>query len=174
LNINRQSKSGWISNDLFKEIIFENFLQNVEKKRKLLNNENLRALLVLDGHSTRNQIDIWKILKAKNIDVLALPSHTSNLLQPLDLCTNAQFKLQLGKISYFSKSDKIKTFNYLIRQIWSSIHGALKPGFVREGFTKAMIINTDNNLETLEKTINDFLLPLNDFCPLELEAFIFY
>jgi hypothetical protein len=38
-----------------------------------LKKENQRALLILDGHSTRNQFEIWKELQKRNIDVLILP-----------------------------------------------------------------------------------------------------
>jgi hypothetical protein len=57
-----------------------------------------RALLLLDGRSTRLAPDVWKAFAAAGIDVVCLPAHTSHLVQPLDRYVNAEFKRQLRRL----------------------------------------------------------------------------
>ncbi|KAK2941956.1 hypothetical protein BLNAU_23138 [Blattamonas nauphoetae] len=45
-----------------------------------------RALLILDGHSSRNNLSLMSWLYENEIDVILLRSHTSAYLQPLDRC----------------------------------------------------------------------------------------
>jgi hypothetical protein len=93
----RQIKSGWINNDEFREIIMNTLIPEINRKRSRGMNEK-RALLLLDGHSTRLQKGIWEQMKENNVDVLCIPAHTSNFTQPLDQTVNAQFKR--GKVVY--------------------------------------------------------------------------
>jgi hypothetical protein len=41
-------------------------------------------LLLLDGHQTHITLQVIKKARANNIVILKLPSHTTNILQPLD------------------------------------------------------------------------------------------
>jgi hypothetical protein len=113
---------------------------------------------------------LWSALKEKNIDVLVLPSHTSNLLQPLDLCCNSQFKLNLAKVSFFSNKDKVKSFNFYIRAIWNAIYCALKPEYIKKGFINAFIIEKDYKIENLENSIKKFLDSMPETCPDHLKV----
>ena len=44
-----------------------------------------RHLLILDGHNSHISIDIVKKALAAGLNLITLPSHTSHILQPLDL-----------------------------------------------------------------------------------------
>ena len=42
-------------------------------------------LLVLDGHGSHITIDVIEFARSNNVHLLCLPSHTSHILQPLDI-----------------------------------------------------------------------------------------
>ena len=56
------------------------------------------VLLVLDGHGSHITIDVIEYARSKEIHLLCLPSHTSHILQPLDVGVFKSFK------SFFSKA----------------------------------------------------------------------
>jgi transposase len=55
---------------------FEHFLKNIGQARP--------QVLILDGHSSHNSIELLQIAKANDIILVELPEHTSHWLQPLD------------------------------------------------------------------------------------------
>ncbi|KAA6402699.1 MAG: hypothetical protein EZS28_001770 [Streblomastix strix] len=70
---------------------------NGKKEKKEANEVELRSLLIIDGHSSRIQPELWRIAYSQGIDVLTIPSHSSTVAQPLDCGTNATFKQKLAK-----------------------------------------------------------------------------
>ena len=81
----RASVNGWINKDIFLEYATR-WLHNW----KLLDRPHL---LLLDAHKS-HVYNIWflKLMKEINIGVLAIPSHTSHKIQPLDDAPFAKFK----------------------------------------------------------------------------------
>ena len=82
------SDNGWITKHLFFEW-FKLFTQMIPPSRPVL--------LVLDGHGSHITIDVIEHARANEIHMLCLPSHTSHILQPLDVGVFKSFK------SFFSK-----------------------------------------------------------------------
>ena len=70
------SDNGWITKELFFEW-FKLFVQMIPPLRPVL--------LVLDGHGSHITIDVIEYTRSNEIHLLCLPSHTSHILQPLDL-----------------------------------------------------------------------------------------
>ena len=81
------SDSGWITRELFFEW-FKMFIQKIPPSRPVL--------LVLDGHGSHITIDVIEFARS-NVHLLCLPSHTSHILQPLDVGVFKSLK------SFFSK-----------------------------------------------------------------------
>jgi hypothetical protein len=54
------------------------------------------ALLVLDGHNSRINVDAMLTLAGHRVMVLCLPSHTTHVLQPLDSGVNKLLKQSLS------------------------------------------------------------------------------
>ena len=77
------STNGWINSNLFMEW-FEFFLANIPPTRPVL--------LIMDGHGTHISIDLIKSLPASGVHLLCLPSHTTHVLQPLDMGVFKSFK----------------------------------------------------------------------------------
>jgi hypothetical protein len=67
------------------------FLKEVKRRREDIDKPDQRALLILDGHSSRLQLNLWKKFSEAMVDVLVLPSHTS------------QTRILIGVFLLFSK-----------------------------------------------------------------------
>ena len=70
------SDNGWIMKYLFFEW-FKMFVQMIPPSKPVL--------LVLDGHGSHITIDVIEYARENKIHMLCLPSHTSHVLQPLDV-----------------------------------------------------------------------------------------
>jgi hypothetical protein len=146
-------------------------MEDIKMKREKLNRPDERALVVLDGHSTRLQYKIWKSLSEQNVDAIVLPAHTSNLLQPLDLCVNANFKHLLKDIDKFpSKTEMTSKLVKFVQQICDKIQISLNQEAVRKGFYRAKLLNPENNLENLKDEINTFIKSFPETCPSDLKV----
>ena len=121
--------NGWISTELFESWFFELFLPNAVAARPLL--------LLLDGHSTHYQLDVIKLAKENDVNILCLPPHTSHATQPLDCGVFSPLKAQWSVIchEYFQKNPgKVITkfnFNQLFSQAWLK---SLTPANMISGF----------------------------------------
>ena len=70
------STNGWINSDLFMKW-FEFFLANIPPTRPVL--------LIMDGHGTHMSIELIELAQSSDVHLLCLPSHTTHVLQPLDV-----------------------------------------------------------------------------------------
>ena len=50
------------------------------------------VLLIFDGHSSHITIDVIEYARSNGLHLLCLPSHTSHILQPLDVGVFKSFK----------------------------------------------------------------------------------
>jgi hypothetical protein len=77
------SASGWmnseISNSWFKEI----FILEANANRPVGYDGPL--FLILDGHTSHTNIELIVTARHNNVEVICLPSHSSHILQPLDI-----------------------------------------------------------------------------------------
>ena len=71
------------------------FIPFVERVRTGLNSPRRQALLILDGHGSRDNPTALELLMSHNIDVVVIPAHTSHVTQPLDCGVNRAFKARL-------------------------------------------------------------------------------
>lgn len=90
--------SGWQNRDSFL-IWCINFINWLSSYRLTLYTtiREQKALLIIDGHTSReNPISLY-ILKINHIDVLVLPAHTTHLLQMFDVVLAKPFKKQFSR-----------------------------------------------------------------------------
>jgi hypothetical protein len=173
----RVTKSGWINSEIFKGCC-EKLLKDIHLKRVLLKKPEERALLILDGHTTRMNLNLWQKFHDEKVDVLILPSHTSNILQPLDLCVNGYFKGLLKDVVPFPTKTQMKEkLVIFVREITDRIHDCLSSSAIRKGFWKAKIINEEKDKEkdwiSLENSTKEFLKTFPEKCPEKLQVFLF-
>ena len=93
------SPSGWQTRDtfLYWTICFINWLSTY----RLTLSEEIRsadALLIMDGHVSRENPVALSLLSYHHINVLILPSHTSHVLQMFDVILASQLKRKFSKI----------------------------------------------------------------------------
>ncbi|KAJ6243321.1 tigger transposable element-derived protein [Anaeramoeba flamelloides] len=83
---------------IFLQWVNKIFIPTVIKIRKKQNlDENERALLILDGHSSRINFPALVLMRINCVDVVIIPSHSSHILQPLDVGVFHIFKSNLRK-----------------------------------------------------------------------------
>jgi hypothetical protein len=86
-----QSKA-WMTTFLFKKFLF--FL-----KRSIPNEISItnRHLFILDGHGSHFTLEAIEQVQKFGLDMIILPSHTSNAIQPLDVACFKPFKTAFKK-----------------------------------------------------------------------------
>jgi hypothetical protein len=97
-------KSGWINGETFRNFMLLVFIPFVEAHRVKVGKLDAWALLITDGHTSRNAVTYKDIWEDKKIIVLELPPHSSAILQPLDLSVNIEFKRVYSNV-YEHKSE---------------------------------------------------------------------
>ena len=93
------SVSGWITRDLFFLFVIH-FINWLSQYRLTLQADirNLRALLVLDGHTSRECPLGLLLLRNAGIDVLTIPGHSSHITQMFDVVLASSLKSTYTKI----------------------------------------------------------------------------
>ena len=82
------SKKGWITQDLFRDW-FHFFISSIPPTRPVL--------LIFDGHSSHITLELIQLAQEHDVHLLCLPSHTSHLLQPLDVGVFKSLKSAFNK-----------------------------------------------------------------------------
>ena len=92
------SANGWMDRLTFLmwTICFIGWLQQYREGFPHLRNR--RALLLVDGHSSRENPLAIELFNAFNVDVVVLPAHTTHILQLFDIILASPFKNELSKI----------------------------------------------------------------------------
>lgn len=114
------NSSGWQTRNSF--LIWSiNFINWVSNYRLTLDESirNKSAVLILDGHNSRENPLALYLLKMNNIDVIILPAHTTHLLQMFDVVLARKFKKTFNK-----KFTKLLTNQCLLRN--KSFAGAIR------------------------------------------------
>ena len=83
--------SGWINQEKYLEW-FKCFLKNIPPTRPVL--------IIEDGHTSHVSMEVIKLAQDNDVHLLCLPSHTTHILQPLDIAVFKPFK------TYFNKACK--------------------------------------------------------------------
>lgn len=90
-------QSGWIDADIYQMWVRSTLILYVEDVHAKSGNPDLRALLIIDGHNSRESRVTTQLLVDNKIDCICLLAHSSTVLQPLNLTVNEEFKKLLGK-----------------------------------------------------------------------------
>ena len=78
------SQNGWMTDECFEKWA-EWLIRRVAELRASYNfDADQRAILLLDGHGTRNNKDVMEKFSAAKIDVVIFPPHMTHILQPFD------------------------------------------------------------------------------------------
>ena len=133
------STNDWISSDLFMKW-FEFFLANIPATQPVL--------LIMDEHGTHMSIELIELARSNDVHLLCLPSHTTHVLQPLDVSvksfkgnwSKACSKYLAANLGRVITSDKLAS---LIADAWPL---SLTPMNIMSGFKKTPSEVTDRQL----------------------------
>ena len=123
------SANGWINGDLYIEW-FKFFLKKLPPARPVL--------LVHDGHSLLISIELIE----NNVHLLCLPSHTTHILQPLDVEVFISFKSNFSKSCqhFLAKHPgQVITTDSIASLICDAWYPSLSPLNIMSGFRKCCI-----------------------------------
>jgi len=127
------SANGWINGDLYIEW-FKFFLNNIPPTRPVL--------LVQDGHSSHISIELIQLARESNVHLLCLPSHTTHVLQPLDVGVFKSFKSNFSKScqQFLAKHPgQVITTDSIASLICDAWYPSLTPLNIMSGFRKCCI-----------------------------------
>ena len=127
------SDNGWINSDIYLEW-FKFFLRSIPPVRPVL--------LIQNGHTSHISIELIELARANDVCILCLPSHTTHLLQPLDVGVFKSFKTHFSKacVSYLSKHPGRVITNDMIASLVSTAYpNAFTPNNIMSGFRKTGI-----------------------------------
>jgi hypothetical protein len=153
------SPNGWINNDLFLEW-FEFFIAHIPPTRPVL--------LIMDGHGTHMSIELIELARSNGIHLLCLPSHTTHILQPLDVGVFKSFKATFSKAcsKYLAAhpgrvitSDKLAS---LVAEAWPL---SISPLNIMSGFKKTGVYPINPSAVTDRQ-----IAPSKPFQPLAAES----
>jgi hypothetical protein len=149
--------SAWMTKEVFAKWALESYLKEITKRRAEINDPNAPALLILDGHSSRECPEVLKKLKEDNIHVLTLVSHASHILQPLDVEVFAVLKACLR--SRWNTDEALNLLeamrrSLLLRATKSALYHAVDPETVLTGWRKAGLQPVDRNIPLGHGAVN--------------------
>ena len=91
------SESHMVNTDIFREWM-KHFVKSVKEMRGLGPDDKLCDVLILDGHMAHIDLAALEEAKEAGVDVAQLPSHTTHVTQPLDVCALGPLKRKLGEL----------------------------------------------------------------------------
>jgi hypothetical protein len=141
------SESGWMETEQFLNWFKQVFLKHVNKQPGY-------KVLFLDGHSSHISLELIDCARQNNVILFKLPSHTSHVLQPLDVGVFKTVKQHWRKlIQEFMKKNKYqsfsnKKFSIILKQLVNG--GAFKRENAIAGFEASGLFpfNPDKILES--------------------------
>ena len=83
------NESGWMNGELYVQW-FQFFLHNIPPSRPVL--------LIQGGHSSHVSVELIELARSNDVHLLCLPSHTSHILQLLDVGVFKSFKNSFNKV----------------------------------------------------------------------------
>ena len=126
------TKSGWTDEDCFFDYLKNLFIPNTKHLQKPL-------LVIFDGHYSHLSIKSVRLAIELNICLLCLPSHSTHLLQPLDIYTLQYVKQQWKELLWErnkTTSTKLNKRDFI--QLFSKLYKyALIPAHCLTAFAKA-------------------------------------
>ena len=127
------SETGWITSDLFVEW-FKFFIRNIPR--------TLPVLLIQDGHSSHVSIELVELARENGVYLLCLPSHTSHILQPLDVGVFKSFKTNFSKACQkylFERPGQVITTNAIASLVHKALYCSFSAMNILSGFRKCGI-----------------------------------
>ena len=127
------SDNGWINKEIFL-VWLQHFVDSIPPVQPVL--------LILDGHSSHVTIEAIELARSNDVHMLCLPSHTTHILQPLDVGVFKPFKAAFSKASHqfiMQNPGRVITNDVLASLVGDAWPHAFTPLNIMAGFKKCGI-----------------------------------
>ena len=127
------SENGWINSDLYLEW-FQFFLNNIPSTRPVI--------LIQDGHASHISIALIELAQKNNVHLLCLPSHTTHILQPLDVEVFKSFKSNFSKACHkylMGRPGQVITTAAIASLVHDAWYNSFTPLNILSGFKKCSV-----------------------------------
>ena len=131
--------NAWMTKWLFQSWI-SHFIECLKRGPDI--DQTQRYLLILDGHNSHMTLEFVRVSMQSGLDIVSLPSHTNQALQPLDVSCFGPFKIAFRKIKdAWTLGNKIKRVEKWDLYEWTSksLKAILMAKNIRSGFRKTGI-----------------------------------
>lgn len=133
-------ENGWMTKEGYKNWLIHVFIPGVWAKRQAMGDLTLRALLFIDGHSSRDNDETTALCAQNLIDVVCFLSHSSATCQPLDLGVNGAFKAILSTHYKIREGEDAEERRARLLSVSTMcLASAMTPLYILEGFSKTGI-----------------------------------
>ena len=144
-------ENGWMTTSIFEQYVDRVFIPEIELRRRAHCLETSRALLLLDGHASRNNMALMLRLQTARVDVVTFASHASHLMQPLDRGVFRAFKASLASgnaaIRNASRPEKRRR---LLAKVVASWRTATTKSIIKAAFAASGICDPPNSAAVLQ------------------------
>ena len=132
-----QSKNAFVNKAIYEDYINREIIPEILKIYQTLPEEQRKAALIVDGHTSHFSEELKAVLATHNIAYLCMPSHSSHILQPLD-----RFFFSVVKRAYRSKTKRtdITANSALLEKCYTSLLTAAIEPTIITSFSRAGII----------------------------------
>jgi hypothetical protein len=127
--------NGFIDRELFEEWFVSLFVPEIQARREAMKYEG-PCILILDGCTAHDGDYFWDLSMENGILPAFIPPHSSNQVQPCDLCV---FGLTKRLMTRFNKFDEGNVQSIHIAKLVSAFHSACNPVNVIASFRNAGI-----------------------------------
>ena len=153
------TKSGYVDHEAFL-LFLEHFNTHRVKIPKK------KTVLILDGHASHMTVEAIEFCIGKGIELVCLPPHTTQRLQPLDTHFNAPLKREwAGKLEAFLlESDTIAVSKQNFAHLFISVNKTMstKRGLIVDGFRHCGLFPLKNTVNASEMEMSRSFIPEND------------
>ncbi|KAH7820258.1 putative DDE superfamily endonuclease [Monocercomonoides exilis] len=137
---------GWMTDALFARYAEEILLPGIVERRKLLDMNEDRCLLLLDSHPSRAQPDLWQKFADESIDVVTFIPHSTHLTQPLDCGVFDMFKRCFNSNNVVPSSSSISFRRKAVaNDLPQALQTALLPSTINSAFEKSGVLSRQSN-----------------------------
>jgi hypothetical protein len=129
-------EAGWMNKPIFRDFILKHVMP--EFKRRGASPTN-RGLFIIDGHSSREQPDLWRICEEEwHVDIHTVVSHSTGVTMPLDVANFPVFKGSLrGVRTSLKKMTRPEQRQKLLERALHAYRVATSYSIVKAGFRDA-------------------------------------
>lgn len=146
--------NGWITAPILEKYMLKEVLPTFQQRIGKNGNSN-RGLLILDAHCSRLCPSLWNQFQSANVDVMTIVSHSSHVLQPLDLTVFAALKASLGSsLASAAKMSVPQRRLFIVQNAMDSLYHALCPSTIINGFSKAGIYPVNRSIPLAHPAVN--------------------